>query len=169
MIALDWASRFPNDFVGAVLINSSCTLSPPWYRMQPLALWELAKAGVRSVQQREATRARLLCNVADPLREWIEIAHKRPVSLATELRQLIAALCFRAPKALTVPLLLLVSDKDRLARPSCSVKIASTFGGRAAVHPEAGHDIATDAPAWVLERSEQWANTVTNKMDDIVL
>ena len=79
-----------------------------------------------------------------------------PVSRATLGRQLFAATTFRAPKRLAPPTLVVVGGRDPLAAPACGRALATRFGARLELHPDAGHDIGTDAPDWLAARVGAW-------------
>ena len=58
------------------------------------------------------------------------------------LRQLLAAMRYRAPRRVPpVPLLLLSGAADGLVHPACSAAVARAWRLPMAVHPDAGHDL----------------------------
>jgi pimeloyl-ACP methyl ester carboxylesterase len=66
--------------------------------------------------------------------------------------QVFAASRWRAPSRLDVPALFLVGKRDRLVHPDCSRQLARRYGAELVEHPDAGHDLTTDASEWVVEQ-----------------
>ena len=161
MVALEWLLRHPDDFRGAVLINTSLGgFSKATERMRPAALWGFLKARLNSSTQEERI-LELLSNVPERrdevLPDWVRVQTTRPTSTMTALRQLVAATRYQAPaQPPPHPVLLLASAKDRVVDPSCSEKIQGAFGWPLKVHPEAGHELSLDAPEWVAEEIARW-------------
>lgn len=158
MLAVDWAARHPDEVVGLVLVNTSLRgLAPPWRRLRPGAVWTVARLlAARDVLARERGILALTSNAhagnEDIARRWAGFAAERPPSATNALRQLAAAARFRAPGAAPpVPLLVLVSDADRLVSPRCSAAIASAWNAPLLRHPSAGHDLPLDAPDWLAD------------------
>jgi pimeloyl-ACP methyl ester carboxylesterase len=82
---------------------------------------------------------------------------QHPVSGANALRQLLAAMRYRARRqAPAVPLLLLGSEQDRLVDVRCTLALARHWGSALRLHPWAGHDLPLDDPAWVLAQLRGW-------------
>jgi pimeloyl-ACP methyl ester carboxylesterase len=164
MIAIAWASDHPNDVAGAVLINTSVGGPHPFYRrLRPGAWWRLigiALPGLTDADRESAilrltSEARARSKVAIPLR--VAYRRERPVALRNVLRQLIAAARFQAPgRAPLAPLLVLSGARDRLVDPTCSRRLARAWHTAYAEHPDAGHDLALDDPAWVVEQVRGW-------------
>lgn len=59
----------------------------------------------------------------------------------------------RRPRALT-----LIGSKDSLVDPICSEKVAAFLGADVRRHPDSNHDMATDAPDWLVETVGRWLN-----------
>jgi pimeloyl-ACP methyl ester carboxylesterase len=83
---------------------------------------------------------------------WAEYAREHPVSLRNSLRQLLAAMRFRAPAALpeSVPVLIINGAGDRLVSPACSLALSQAWDLPIKCHPQAGHDLPLDAPQWLI-------------------
>jgi pimeloyl-ACP methyl ester carboxylesterase len=91
------------------------------------------------------------------LRQWTDWRRAHPVSRANALRQLLAAMRYRAPRRVPpVPLLLLSGAADGLVHPACSAAVARAWRLPMAVHPDAGHDLPLDAPDWVVAQVVAW-------------
>lgn len=146
---------------GVVLVNTSAAdLGPPWRRMSPGALWGVLRAiGTRDPERREraildfTTRR---CDRAAIARRWARIATERPMRRIEVLRQLWAASRFRAPARLGVPALVIGAEHDRLAHVGNAVALARRYDAALEIHPEAGHDVATDDPEWFVGVVGRW-------------
>jgi pimeloyl-ACP methyl ester carboxylesterase len=157
MVALDWAARYPEDFVCCVVSNTSAAdVSSPLDRFRPSAWSSIARAGAAAAAKRERRILDLTSNhLAD--RDGLADQHARyaaeqPIGWGTFSRQILAASRSRLPAAIRVPVTVLVSDGDRLVDPDCSRRIAARLGAPLHVHPDGGHDLPLDAPAWVIEQ-----------------
>ena len=169
MVACDWAARYPQELAGAVLINTSLRpFSPFWQRLRPAAyprLLGLALARAQAPAWEAAIldlTSRLAGNRQAVLAEWIRLREHEPVSLANSLRQLLAAMRYRAPgDPPDVPLLLLAGAGDRLVDPACSRSLGQVWAAPLIEHPRSGHDLPLDDGPWVLAQVQaaraQWA------------
>jgi pimeloyl-ACP methyl ester carboxylesterase len=163
MVAVDWATRAPQEIDGCVLINTSLRPFSPWYQRLRAAnyasLLALALLPGRAIAH-ERTILRLTSRDAAAtgvLDHWVQLRRARPVSAANALRQLAAAARYRAnvtPPA--VPLLVLASRGDRLVDPRCSQELARRWRADIAIHPSAGHDLTLDDAAWAVDQIERW-------------
>lgn len=164
MISMAWAAAHPADFTRVVLANTSASnAGKPWDRMQPRALLGVARGFfARDLVERERivldTTVRLVPErERDAIaRRWATYAAEAPVSRATLARQLLAASRFRAPNRIEPPTLVVIGGKDPLAAPACGRALAERFGAQLELHPDAGHDIGTDAPDWFAARVDAW-------------
>jgi len=163
MVALDWAAAAPHELAGGVLINTSVrSLSPFWQRLQPrnyLRLLRIASAASRGSREwavlgmTSSSPARH----AHVARRWEQLALQRPVSAGNAWRQLWAASRYQPPAGKpAVPLLVLASAGDRLVSPQCSQRLAAHWQLPLRMHPDAGHDLPLDDPAWVIEQAATW-------------
>lgn len=156
MLALEWAHRFPEDFLAVVSANASAAnLSMPYRRMRPPIWWGISRVGLtRDPVQREL---QVLSMVTSSRSQDVELARlfaafqrDKPVRFQTLFRQLIAAGTWRAPSKLKAKSLILLSEGDRFVHPSCSRALALRLGAELRTHPGAGHEITMDEPEWVL-------------------
>ena len=169
MISMAWASAHPDDFTHVVLANTSASdIGKPWDRMQPGAIWGVTRSFLaRDLVKRERivleTTVRLVASAEREVlaQRWAGYAAESPVSRATLARQLFAASTFRAPRHLEMPTLVVIGGKDPLASPTCGRALAERFGASIALHPDAGHDIGTDAPEWLATRVKAWLDAST--------
>ena len=164
MVALEWCSQFPEDFKKLVLVNSSVNrLSPFYHRMKPsnykTVFSFLAK---ESMLEREEKMLKMTTNLTDhALRRRAEhqASFALPVKNVDSFAQLMAALRFRPPQKIKVPILVLSSLGDQLVDSSCSEAIAQYYGAQILKHPTANHDLPLDAPEWVGEQVQNWLQT----------
>ncbi len=159
MVAAEWMHSFPGEIKSAVLVNSSFQgISPFWRRLRPGAWLIFLLTSLCPVRPwREWLILQLISNRQnrnpDLLKEWQEIQERHPVSLFNSLRQLWAASQFSAPDAAPpTKVLVLASQGDRLCHWKCSEAIAKLWKAELRVHPDAGHDLPIDDPAWVLQQ-----------------
>ena len=169
MVAADWSTRYPDEVLVAVLINTSMRPYSRFYqRLRPANYPTLLNLLLHSadLERREKAILHLTSSAAarpGVLAQWNAIARECPVSRANALRQLLAAARFRAasppPRA---RLLLLASAGDWLVNPECSQRLARAWSAGIALHPYAGHDLPLDDGPWVIQQMQQWvgaANT----------
>lgn len=163
MVAVAWAAAHPEEIAGAVLINTSLRPFNPFYRrLRPRSygcllrfLWPGDSAAVAEARILSLTSKR----VAAPelVAAWAAYRREQPVALANALRQLLAAVRYRAPVAApAIPLLVLASRGDQLVDPACSRRLARLWQTAFAEHPDAGHDIPLDDGPWVAEQIRAW-------------
>ncbi|NYE63176.1 pimeloyl-ACP methyl ester carboxylesterase [Duganella sp. 1224] len=165
MVAVEWASRYPQEIERAVLVNTSMQ---PYSRFHERLRWRNYPSILRlllqgGVENQERLILRLTSNTGDAaqreglLKRWLDYQRACPVTRANALRQLWAAGRFRAPSTRpAVPLLVLSSAGDRLVDPRCSANLASAWQAAHAVHLTAGHDLPLDAGEWVADEVAKW-------------
>jgi pimeloyl-ACP methyl ester carboxylesterase len=167
MVAISWAARHPDEIRGCVLINTSLRPFSPFYqRLKPGSyrrLLTLALLG-GSEQDWESTILELTSRhakrPAEVLRNWVAYRCEYPVSKRNALRQLMAAVRYRAPFAKPEsPILVLTSREDALVNPSCSRQITRHWNTAFAEHPTAGHDLPLDDGLWVARQVSHWLQT----------
>lgn len=162
MVSLKLAEIRPSGFDSAVVINTSArNIGSLTERMQPKAVLGIADiVRTRSIRSREAKILELVANSSSArsavLDAWERIQLTRPIALWNFSLQLAAAARFEIPLKLSVPLLVVASEKDRLVHPNCSARLAKFYDAKLISHPEAGHDIAVDQPEWLAERLADW-------------
>lgn len=171
MVAAAWADAHPDEVAAAVLVNTSLRpFSPFWQRLRPGAWGPLlacllpgtaAERWERCILQLTSQLAVHRPDAAQRLQQWADWRRAHPVSRANALRQLRAALAFRAPAAPPlVPLLLLNGAADALVHPACSQAVARAWQRPIVVHPAAGHDLPLDDPAWVVAEVVRWCQVL---------
>ncbi|MBV8664923.1 MAG: alpha/beta hydrolase [Burkholderiaceae bacterium] len=165
MVAVSWCMQSPGEIAGCVLINTSLRPFSPFYRRlrpgnYPRLLWAAAHG---DVARREKLILQLTSNRADTqarlVERWTAWQNQYPTSRANALRQLLAAMRFRAPRHKpSVPILVLGSERDRLVNADCSHRLASAWHAEAVFHPDAGHDLPLDDGPWVARQVGLWLN-----------
>ena len=164
MVAVDWSVRHPEEVAGCVLINTSLRPFSPFYqRLRPasyLPLLGVLLPGVDAEAREEAIlrlTSRQAGDGAGVLADWVAYRRQCPTSRANALRQLVAALHYRAPAVgPPVPILVLASRGDALVDPRCSRRLASHWQTAFAEHPTAGHDLPLDDGPWVAREIGRW-------------
>lgn len=161
MVALDWATRYPQEVARCVLINTSLGgICPLHRRLQPRHYPTLLRLTLgMGAEAAESRILRMTANSHPPqtLLEWTRFRRERPVAAGNLWRQILAAAKFRAPRAAPpLPVLMLASARDRLVDVSCSRAIARHYGWPLFVHASAGHDLPFDDGRWVAERVQDW-------------
>jgi len=162
MVAMNWTSRYPEDFKRLVLINSSVGgLSPLFRRMQPANFPTILSLFFeRNIRNREERILSITTNLkGDALRkraDW-QGSFAKVVRPRDAAAQIFAAIRFRAPARISIPVLVLTSKGDTLVHYSCSESIARHFGAELRIHETANHDLPTDDPDWVKNQVGSWA------------
>jgi pimeloyl-ACP methyl ester carboxylesterase len=161
MVALSLAAIQPISVSHLVMINGSSRLSSPFERLAPHALRTLAQAArIQDSVARERLIHSLVTNGDEAqLTVWAKLAAElregEVVRVAPVLRQLLAAMSFKA-RRVSQPALVLYGDGDRMVAPRCSQHLARHLGASSGVHPHAGHDLSLEEPAWVVEQIAEW-------------
>ena len=168
MVAVEWSKQHPEEIERMVLINTSLAPHNPFYhRLRPanyLALARFLVAGGMAPRERlilhlTSNKERTPEQQAQLLEQWVSYAQDSPISRTNILRQLYAAISYRAPPgAPRVPALLLASLQDRLVSAQCSFALAKRWGCAIKSHESAGHDLPLDDGAWVSEQVRQWVD-----------
>lgn len=169
MVAVEWATAWPETVCSLVLINSSLRGFNAWHqRLRLPALARLVTLLLRPASdERWETTVFDLTSRCPALREatlpvWLSIRRAHPVSRINAFRQLLAAARYRAPaRAPRVPLLVVSGAGDQLVSPACSAAMALHWQVAHRVHPQAGHDLPLDAPVWLLQVLGEWLTQVS--------
>lgn len=163
MVAVAWCAAYPDEVRGAVLINTSLRpFSPFHHRLRPHnypAMLGLAISG--SIEKQEKLILRLTSCRPDArdtlLQTWVGYQRDYPISRRNALRQLLAALRYRAPVAKPGPrILILAGAMDQLVNVRCSQGLAAQWQTDFALHASAGHDLALDDGPWVATQVRDW-------------
>ncbi len=170
MVAIEWSEQYPGDFERLVLINTSLAPHNPFYhRLRPENYPALFRFLIRgSIIQRErlilqltSAEKRTSLQQHSLLEKWASYAQDCPVSRANILRQLRAAITYRAkPNRPQIPLLLLAGQQDRLVNVKCSLYLAERWSIPIKLHPTAGHDLPLDDGEWVSCQTKMWLDQI---------
>ncbi len=162
MVALDWITRYPNDFVGCVLINGSASnLSPIFERLRPQSLAMFAKFLLSKTPiEKEKNILSLTVNSKSMRKKllplWTKVHKEKKMKPANSFFQLIAASRFKLSEKPSVPCLVLTSRKDKMVNKRCSEKISRFLEAPLKYHPTAGHELACEDGQWVSKEIESW-------------
>lgn len=166
MVAVEWCVHHPGDAASAVLVNGSASgLSAPGERLRVRAAWQIACAAFSPSGIARETRIVSACtNLADlsiTSRAWARHAAQGQTRPVNVIRQMVAAAQWRLPAVKpSVPMLVLASAADRLVSVECSIAIARHWSLPIVLHPTAGHEIATDDPAWLVRQCARWVGGI---------
>ncbi|WP_394787867.1 alpha/beta fold hydrolase [Rhodoferax sp.] len=167
MVAVAWATAYPQEVAAQVLVNTSLRPFSPFYqRLRPrnyALLLRLALLGARpELWERSILRITSNGDRVEVLPRWIALRQQHPVGRANALRQLWAAARFTAPPSPPqTATLLLASAQDRLVSVTCSRMLARHWQCPLQLHATAGHDLPLDAGGWVVAQVLQWLNRPT--------
>ena len=161
MVAASVAAQSPAQVASLLLINSSAgSLTPFYQRLKWRSYPKVLQALFASAARREQLILQLTVNQAARRRQQLELwqryALEKPVRTADVLRQLLAASRFVLPARPACPVLLLASEADRLVDWRASRQIANRWQAPLLLHPSAGHDLALDAPQWLVEQAVEF-------------
>ena len=169
MIAMDWASRYPQEINSITIMNTSAAnLTPPHRRMQLATLGHLLYAflinrsnqGIESAIVHATSNQQILNPKAlrQTIQKWTQIREQGVTTTLNMIKQLIAAATFtldKPPKVDADKILILASDKDHIVNHQASIDLQHFFNCPMLVHTQAGHDLPLDAPNWVIEQIKQ--------------
>jgi pimeloyl-ACP methyl ester carboxylesterase len=164
MVAWDWVSRYPQDFHGMVMINSSLAgVSPLFKRLQPRGLMDFLRiATTPQGEKKEKLILGLCSNHPERSRKilprWVELGFEAPMSFRNILHQFLSAAKFRPTKKPQIPLLVIAAKHDRLAHFSCSQDTAKLAQAKLVIceDPSVGHAFHVDAPEFLVKTIKAW-------------
>ena len=164
MLAMRWAELYPTEVVSLLLVNSSAGgLTPFYQRLKWQSYPAVLAALCGSLHKREQLILQLTSNKPQVRQahyaDFVKLASVRPVSRMNAMRQLWAASNFVLPDKPACKVLLLASEQDRLVDVTASKKIAQCWQVPLCLHPWAGHDLALDDPAWLLQQASDFYQT----------
>ncbi len=169
MVAVAWSEQYPAELERLVLINTSLApYSPFYHRLRPAnyaALLRFLLYG--SAAQRENLILQLTSTLKSRsehkqaiLDQWIAYAQECPITRTNILRQLQAAVSYRAAlTAPSIPVLLLAGQQDQLVNVKCSLTLAKHWRCAIRLHSTAGHDLPLDDGIWVTQQVKEWLNS----------
>jgi len=164
MVSAAILQQYPRRINHAVFVNTSFANVSPWFhRLQIQNVSKMTRAFVdyTDILEREKIIFDLTTNIhrdRSVIEQWVEIQKKHPVSKKTFLNQILAGSRFKYRKTPNAKVLLLASLQDRFVSSECSLNIAKYLGAPFKLHPQAGHDLTTDDPQWVIDQIQQWTS-----------
>jgi pimeloyl-ACP methyl ester carboxylesterase len=162
MVAINWISRFPDDFKAIVVMNSSLPkLSPRFKRIKPRAFIDFIRMfSYPDYESREKLILELTSNNSENVGKYLKLFSsfqvEKPATKKNTILQIIAARNIKVPDEIKIPSLFLTSRHDRLVDYSCSEKIADHLNGRLEINEVSGHDLTLDEPEWVADKIYSW-------------
>ncbi|HEY8026800.1 MAG TPA: alpha/beta hydrolase [Burkholderiaceae bacterium] len=162
MVAVAWSKAAPEEIDACVLINTSLRPFDPFHRrLRPHNYGSLLRCLFAAPRQRERLIMQMTSCRGDAqaalLEQWVAWQSQYPVSPRNALRQLWAAMRFRAPQQKPCArMLVLGSLRDQLVDNQCSQDLARRWQADSAFHPGAGHDLPLDDGPWIVGQVEAW-------------
>lgn len=164
MVAWEWVTRYPNDFDGMVMINSSLAgVSPTFKRLQPKALVDFFKiAATPKGEVKEKLVLDLCSNNTENAKKihphWTQLSLEANMHFPNVLNQLLAGMRFRPKKIPSLPLLVVAARHDRLAHYSCSESIAHLTKAKFVLCEDksVGHAFHVDGPEFLVKEIKEW-------------
>lgn len=164
MVAVEWASRYPQEIARCVLVNTSMRPYSPFYRR---LRWQNYGALLRQLllgdpRSQEALILRLTsrrhgAGNAALLDSWLSYQQQYPVSRRNALRQLLSAARYRAPASRpAMPVLVMAGAQDRLVDHRCSQRLARAWQADCLIHGDGGHDLPLDEGEWLAQSVARW-------------
>lgn len=164
MVAVEWASRYPQEISRCVLVNTSMRPFNPFHQR---LRWQNYGALLRQLllgnkSSQEALILRLTSHRhahGNPalLADWLSYQQQYPVSWRNALRQLLSAARYRAPASRpAMPVLVMAGAQDRLVDHRCSQRLARAWQADCLIHREAGHDLPLDEGEWLAQSVARW-------------
>lgn len=161
MVAMELVGQFPKFYKKAVVVNSSCRLSPKTKRLR----WQIWKNFLKVIfETHRVKREELLIpqviNSAEgreaALQQWGKLAKDLKFHPLTPVAQLKAAQGFLPAEKLkgSKDILLLSALGDLFVDPSCSELLHRRYDWPMKTHPWGGHDLSWDDPQWMLKEIE---------------
>lgn len=139
-------------------------------RLTPRAAGAMLRCLLLPRHAREAAMLRVTVRdeacVAQLLPSFQALAEARPLPFRTFMAQLAACSRWRAPTAVSVPVLFVNSLGDELCAPDCSVALAQSLRAPLRSHPSAGHDLPAEDPAWLASTVRAWVDAGTPRHAD---
>ncbi|MDN2672215.1 alpha/beta hydrolase [Janthinobacterium sp. SUN026] len=164
MVAVEWASRYPQEIVRCVLINTSMRPFNPFHQR---LRWQNYGALLRQLLLGDAasqealilrlTSRRHAGGTPALLADWLSYQREYPVSRRNALRQLLSAARYRAPGVRpAMPVLVMAGAQDRLVDHRCSQRLARAWQADCLIHGDAGHDLPLDEGEWLAQSVARW-------------
>lgn len=158
MVAAEMLQKRSELFEKAYFMNTSfANLSPIHHRLQLYAFRQFLKIGLsKSLVEREGQVLKMVSRDVSKHKklsqEWAKIFTERPMQLKNFVRQLIAAATYKiSPHAPSCPVVVMNSLQDKMVHPNCSERLAKHWNLPLDTHDTSGHDLAIDAPHWIIE------------------
>ena len=170
MVTVEWMHQYQEEIAGAVIINSSLgNMGSLFERLRPQNYPAILKNII--LQQSGYRREKLILDISSNLyphkaelaKKWQQYALTHPTSTKNAMRQLLAAARYRGPNSRPhAHALVLRSAQDLLVNPKCSEVLAKAWNWPLFTHEKAGHALALDDGAWIIEQIQGWLGCSKN-------
>lgn len=163
-VAAEWARQHADELGVIVMLSPGMRPFSPVLRSVRPGFWTLALAqvlGRRSPFERDRrywdTHTQLEHPPAEVLKQWRQLRRAHPFKARNGWRQMLAVWRFETTKRRPHTQVLLLAGKgDVWLDWRVSAAISRAWGAALRVHPEAGHDLLLDDPAWVARSVAEW-------------
>jgi pimeloyl-ACP methyl ester carboxylesterase len=160
MIAIEWASQFPQDVQNLIVMNTSDNRTSHFWERLNLSNFSNYLQAIKAPDYSTEKELAILNFTAQNLKNKKEVAEvfakMTMTSKENTLRQLVAAMRFRLPAKPQVPVLLIGSHGDQMVSPACTKNIEKSWNIEAVWHPSAGHEITLEEPEWVAQQLREF-------------
>jgi pimeloyl-[acyl-carrier protein] methyl ester esterase len=163
MLAKAWVDKYPDDFDGLILVNTSFRgINPLLKRLLPASVLSFTNIFFTpNMPKREGKIIKMVSNHPTDFdavhAHWVKVQEERPVTRKNFLNQLAAAMKYKTKKNKpNQKILFLAGKKDRLCHYENSIQMNQLWGGELKIHPTAGHDLPIDDASWMNTEINQW-------------
>lgn len=163
-VAAEWARLHAEELGVIVMLSPGMRPFAPVLRSVRPGFWATALAqllGRRSPFERDRrywfTHTQLEQPPDELLQRWRQLRRAHPLKARNGWRQMLAVWRFETSKRRPHTQVLLLAGKgDVWLDWRVSAAISRAWGAALRVHPEAGHDLLLDDPAWVARSLAEW-------------
>jgi pimeloyl-ACP methyl ester carboxylesterase len=152
MIALKWAEMYPDQVRRVICINTSSRgISPFYQRLKPANYINIIKALLSGPEKKESIIYSMVSNKPfsqQVIDDWVLLGKLYPTTTMNFLRQLFAAIKFKAKRP-NNEILFISSLEDSLVSNSATQSLAQAWDMPIIYNHGDGHDIPLDNPEWL--------------------
>lgn len=159
MVGLQWAHNYPHQVQSLLCINTTARGFSPFYqRLRPKNYLTILSALCADPERRAELIYAMIANRPPDqqvINDWAELERRYPMQSGNFLRQLVAAMRFRAMKP-SCPVRFISSRRDQLVSHHATQALALAWGCSLVINQQDGHDIPLDNPDWLCKQLTEW-------------